>query len=155
MKRNKIRLWVFGMLTLAVMVMIFFMSAKEASKSDSMSRWLLYTPFGQMLMKLLPRLTEKGAEHDIRKYAHMAEYTMLAIPSTLFFRELLLERFPPLRSMGCGLVFCVLYACTDEYHQTFVPGRAGAPIDVLVDLVGICFGLLLVFLLCIPRKELK
>jgi VanZ family protein len=29
------------------------------------------------------------------------------------------------------------YACTDEYHQTFVSGRTGTPIDVGVDAVGI------------------
>ncbi len=155
MKRNKKRLWLFGSLTVAVMVMIFLMSAKDATESDRMSNWLLHTAFGQTIMKLLPRLTEKGAEADIRKYAHMAEYAILAVPSTLFFRELLPEKRIPLRSIGCGLVFCTLYACTDEYHQTFVPGRAGTVTDVLVDLAGISFGLILVFLFCMRRKELK
>lgn len=29
------------------------------------------------------------------------------------------------------------YAASDEYHQTFVPGRHGTPVDVLVDSAGI------------------
>jgi VanZ family protein len=27
-------------------------------------------------------------------------------------------------------------------HQTFVPGRAGRPLDVLIDVVGIALGVL-------------
>jgi hypothetical protein len=29
------------------------------------------------------------------------------------------------------------YAVSDEYHQTFVPGRHGTPIDVLIDAAGV------------------
>ena len=29
------------------------------------------------------------------------------------------------------------YAATDEFHQTFVDGRKGTPVDVLIDSVGI------------------
>lgn len=31
----------------------------------------------------------------------------------------------------------VLYAVSDEYHQTFVEGRHGAPRDVLIDSAGV------------------
>ena len=106
-------------------------------------------------MRLLPSLTDCGPEMDLRKYAHMAEYAMLAVPSALFFRELLLERRLPLRALGCALVFCFLYACSDEYHQTFVPGRSGELRDVFVDLAGVAFGLILVLLISLRRKELK
>ena len=155
MKRNRKLLWLYGLMTLAVMGLIFYMSAKDATESGSMSKWLVQTAFGRMLIRLLPRLTDRGAEIDLRKYAHMAEYALLALPSALFFRELLLERRLPLRAAGCSLVFCFLYACSDEYHQTFVPGRAGAMIDVAVDLAGVAFGLILVLLACMRRKELK
>lgn len=30
----------------------------------------------------------------------------------------------------------MLYACTDEYHQLFVPGRSGQLRDVMIDAVG-------------------
>ncbi len=155
MKRNRKLLWLYGLMTLAVMGLIFYMSAKDATESGSMSKWLVQTAFGRMLIRLLPRITDRGAEIDLRKYAHMAEYALLALPSALFFRELLLERRLPLRAAGCSLVFCFLYACSDEYHQTFVPGRAGAMIDVAVDLAGVAFGLILVLLACMRRKELK
>ncbi len=155
MKRNKKLLWLYGGLTLAVMGLIFYMSAKDATESGGMSKWLVETAFGRTLIRLLPRITDQGPEIDLRKYAHMAEYAMLAVPSALFFRELLLQRRVPLRALGCSLVFCFLYACSDEYHQTFVPGRAGAMVDVAVDMAGAAFGLILVLLISLRRKELK
>ena len=155
MKRNSKLLWLYGLLTLAVMGLIFFMSSRDATESGGMSKWLVETAFGRTLMRLLPSLTDRGPEMDLRKYAHMAEYAMLALPSALFFRELLLERRLPLRAAGCSLIICVLYACSDEYHQTFVPGRAGTMVDVGVDTAGAVFGLVLVLLACLMRKEFK
>ena len=154
MVRSKKRLWGFGVLTVAIMCMIFFLSAKDGTESTNMSEWLLNTAFGQLLMKLLPRLTEYGEELDIRKYAHMTEYALLAVSSGFFFQELFLDRIP-LRSAICNSAFCLFYACSDEFHQTFVPGRAGAAIDVMVDMIGVAAGMIIVFLICIMRKELK
>ena len=34
------------------------------------------------------------------------------------------------------LVFCFLYAITDEIHQMFVPGRAAMIRDVIIDSCG-------------------
>jgi len=44
-----------------------------------------------------------------------------------------------------ALLFSVLYAATDECHQSFVGGRHGSPVDVLVDAFGaaVLTGLLL------------
>ena len=158
MKRNKKLLWLYGLMTLSVMGLIFYMSTKDATESGGMSKWLLDTAFGRILIRLLPRITDRGDEIDLRKYAHMAEYALLAVPSVLFFRELLMDKRVPIRASFCSLVFCCVYACSDEYHQTFVPGRAGAMIDVAVDLVGVSFGLALVILIymtCMRRKKLK
>ena len=155
MKPDKTRLWIFGIMTLAVMALIFFMSAQDGNESGSLSEWLLNTAFGQRLIRILPRLTEYGEELDIRKYAHMAEYGLLAFPSVLFFLELLLERRIrfPWRSAGASLAFCFLYACSDELHQIFVPGRVVAFTDVLVDLTGSGFIILIMLLILMLRKE--
>ena len=37
----------------------------------------------------------------------------------------------------------LLYAISDEYHQSFVPGRDADPLDVLVDACGIAVALVL------------
>jgi VanZ family protein len=45
--------------------------------------------------------------------------------------------------MLAAVVVSVLYAATDEFHQTFVHGRHGTPVDVLIDAVGIAAAALL------------
>jgi hypothetical protein len=54
-----------------------------------------------------------------RKIVHMSEYALLCF---LWWRAL--------------LVVAIAYAATDEYHQHFVSGRHGTPVDVGIDAVG-------------------
>ena len=49
----------------------------------------------------------------------------------------------PLRHELAALAVAVAYAGTDEVHQSFVRGRHGSPIDVLIDGVGALAGLVL------------
>ena len=46
-----------------------------------------------------------------------------------------------------SFIICFIYACTDEYHQSFVTGRTGSFNDVLIDSSGIIIGLLLISLI--------
>ena len=47
------------------------------------------------------------------------------------------------RTRGCRRSpLGVAYAASDELHQHFVPGRRGAPLDVLIDAVGVAVGVL-------------
>jgi len=70
----------------------------------------------------------------LRKCAHMTEYAVLAI---LFRRATGSSRW--------AFVLAVAYACSDEFHQTFVRGRHGSPVDVSIDGVGALIGLLAVW----------
>lgn len=63
-------------------------------------------------------------DYPLRKAGHLAVFAILW----------LLARRP--LGDGWGFVFTVLYAASDEWHQTFVPGRAGAVSDVLIDAAG-------------------
>ena len=40
------------------------------------------------------------------------------------------------------LIITILFGCLDEFHQTFVPGRYGSLIDILLNFVGIFMGIL-------------
>ena len=40
-------------------------------------------------------------------------------------------------------VIAVIYAGSDELHQTFVGGRSGRPLDVLIDSIGIVLAVLI------------
>jgi VanZ family protein len=68
----------------------------------------------------------------LRKIAHVAEYAVLGV---------LLVRAT--RHVGISFALGVLYAASDEYHQTFVRGRHGSPIDVAIDAVGLAIGIAL------------
>jgi VanZ family protein len=69
----------------------------------------------------------------VRKLGHVVEYAVL-----FFFLFRALNSL--MNTKGAFLiaaVVAVVYACFDEYHQTFVPFREGTARDVLVDSVGI------------------
>jgi VanZ family protein len=68
----------------------------------------------------------------LRKIAHAGEF---AVFGALLLRALGDE----LPALGLG----VAYAASDELHQHFVEGRVGAPLDVLIDSVGVAIGVLL------------
>jgi len=68
----------------------------------------------------------------LRKLAHLAEYAVLG---ALLCRAL--RREPVAFLLGS------LYAVTDEIHQAFVTGRQGAPLDWLIDTIGVAAGVLL------------
>jgi VanZ family protein len=65
----------------------------------------------------------------LRKIAHAAEFAVLGL---LLVRALGRE--------GLALALGIAYAASDELHQHFVPGRQGAPVDVLIDAVGVFVG---------------
>ncbi len=39
-----------------------------------------------------------------------------------------------------SLLICILFAITDEFHQTFISGRTGQFLDVLIDSIGAFLG---------------
>lgn len=63
------------------------------------------------------------------KIVHLAEYGVLAY---LFHQAL---EYTTHRKL-LAVFLTVLYAISDEYHQTFVPGRYGKITDVLIDSLG-------------------
>lgn len=75
----------------------------------------------------------------------MTEYFILAITVALPFYVYGLRGFPLLLVAG---IICVGFACTDEYHQSFVGGRSPAIRDVCIDSVGAFFGIMVVRIVC-------
>ena len=131
------RLAVYTVLTAAVMLAIFLMSAQDGSESGSLSDGFLKSFIGSVLSRILPRLTDKGFDYDIRKYGHMFEYFCLGICAFLMFWEIFLHRkHRAVKTFTAALVLSFLYACSDEFHQRFVPGRAGRFTDVMIDSAG-------------------
>jgi hypothetical protein len=97
----------------------------------------------------LPHYPDTLLDLILKKAAHMIEYGILAF---LLWRALSRGQGALSRSAWVtAFVVSVLYAASDEYHQTFVPGRNGTPVDVGIDTVGALIALLIVGSL--RRKE--
>ena len=100
------------------------------------SRWLPVLVWAGVIFAFssIPSLNSGLGTWDyvLRKGAHMTEYAVLAV---------LLVRAT--RSFMWAFVLAVAYAGSDEFHQTFVRGRHGTPIDVGIDAVGALIGLVL------------
>jgi VanZ family protein len=72
----------------------------------------------------------------LRKIAHASAYAALTL--------LWLRALGPFtgRALLWAVAIAFLFAISDEYHQTFVEGRHGSPIDVGIDTVGIVIAIL-------------
>jgi VanZ family protein len=70
----------------------------------------------------------------LRKLAHMGEYGIL---TALLFSALRIHITCEGRALLIAVLVAVLYAFSDEWHQTFVPGREGSLRDVAIDALGV------------------
>ena len=106
MAARRIDLW---LPPLALMGLIYFLSA-QPDLSTGLGTWDLI----------------------LRKIAHATAYAALCF---LWWRAL---RHTGLdgRAVVVAWLVAVGYAITDEWHQTFVTGRHGSPLDVLIDAAG-------------------
>ncbi|GAD13449.1 vanZ family protein [Geobacillus kaustophilus GBlys] len=99
-----------------------------------------------MLQMILSYLPFGGGDEEgppflnflIRKAAHLTEFGILA---ALVWRALLPKRF----AYAGAWLFATAYAATDEWHQSFEPGRTATPKDVAIDSCGALIALLIVF----------
>jgi VanZ family protein len=67
-----------------------------------------------------------------RKLIHFAEYALLCF---LWWRALATVTSPR-RAALLAFLITSGYAVTDEFHQSFVDGRHGSPVDWLIDSAG-------------------
>lgn len=77
----------------------------------------------------------------IRKIAHMTEYFALAVAVAF---PLYVYGLRGILLMIVAGLFCVAFACGDEYHQAYVAGRGPSRRDVLIDSFGVFWGIILV-----------
>jgi VanZ family protein len=99
----------------------------------------------------LPHHPDTLFDTILKKAAHIVEYGILAF---LLWRALSQGRGVLSRSaLVTAFVVSALYAASDEYHQTFVPGRNGTPVDVGLDAVGALVALLVVGNLGKKRRQ--
>ena len=89
----------------------------------------------------------------VKKSAHMTEYGIFA---TLLFRALRINGMSVKRAGLTAIILCFMYGLTDEFHQSFTPGREPAFRDVIFDTIGAILATLIIWNI-LPKapKELK
>lgn len=90
----------------------------------------------------LPR-PEKTLGLELKDYLmHPLEYFLLPFFTFQAFRNSGRDILRT-RAISLGILFCMFYAASDEFHQWFVPGRHADFRDWLYDLAGIAAGVIL------------
>ena len=138
-------LWFYLMPPIVWLVCIFLASTSMGAEEVTL----------RALIRLLKLLTPEQAgtlqaetfskvNFLIRKCAHLSEYAVLAllVARAIQFGAMRLK----FQAVIGGLLCCAAYAATDEFHQSFVPGRTASIHDVMIDCVGAFFALCLMSL---------
>lgn len=143
-KRINIRQIIFIILSVACMVIIFMFSADNADDSSEKSGRIVEAVvkiFVSDYDEMTPEQQEEilgRISFAVRKTAHFTIYMALGFcVSGVFSKVKLISVNTPIT-----LIFCFLYACSDEFHQSFSPGRAPQFRDVMIDTAGALTGIL-------------
>lgn len=77
----------------------------------------------------------------MRKVIHATVYFVLAF-FIMILMNIIFDHKKYFWSVLIALILCIIFAGTDEYHQTFVAGRTGQLLDVIIDTAGGVVGIL-------------
>lgn len=141
-KLNKFQIFC-GIMTIAVMVCIFLFSCENADDSSDTSGnfvnliiSIFYGDYDELPLWEQEEI-RGNISHFIRKTAHFTIFAALG-----FFAFLTSGQKKLLcKGTAAVLIFCGLYAVSDELHQYFVPGRACMLRDMLLDTCGSLAGI--------------
>ena len=127
-------------------IIIFRFSSEQSEKSDKTSGRVV-----NAIIELNPKTRNLSQEEKekkkeeivvpVRKTAHFTVYTSLGIWLYLCAKTF---EGKNKNKILISIALAFLYACSDEIHQVFVPGRSGDLRDVCIDTCGAMFGILIV-----------
>lgn len=123
------------------MSFIFYMSGKTANASTKDSNFVI-----NLINSLGLNFSENFGEFAsviVRKGAHLTEYMVLCILICNVISDYIEK---DTRIYIYSIIGVFLYACSDELHQIFVPGRAGRFTDVLIDTTGGIIGIFIIMI---------
>ncbi len=78
----------------------------------------------------------------VKKLAHVVEYGVFAF---LLYRALRGYEMDKTKAVILSILFAALYGITDEFHQSFTPGREPRIRDVAFDTIGASLAMLLIW----------
>ncbi len=142
MESNKLWLIVQILLVAAWMFLIFNFSNENSKTSQGTSDKLLFKVVeivkGRKLSDADKTRIRKKYSFYIRKGAHFFLYSVLGMTIYIFLCYILKS---PYKIVLLSIIISILYAVSDEFHQSFIPGRSAAWFDVVVDSCGAGVGI--------------
>ena len=141
-------------LTIIWMSFIFCMSNQPANISKELSqnieKLLNSTPIiGNILSDIL---NSPNSQFIVRKSAHVILFCLLSILCFIVIYEI--KKNAKLSTL-ISLSITFIYACIDEIHQLFIPGRGSQIRDVLIDSIGAIMGLIFINLIFMLKNRIK
>ena len=118
-------------LVIGWMVLIFLFSSQVGEVSSGNNKFVVsvFNLLGLDLNSIFGTLSD----FIVRKAAHFTEYFILYF---LLYRAINTKKNLDIKVFIKVILIVFLYACSDEFHQAFVPGRGPAFRDVLIDTCG-------------------
>ena len=150
--------FLFIFLSFLWMIVIFCFSARDADESTEDS-YKVGLAVGRVVVPGFEKQSRESqlefaakVDHPVRKCAHATEFAILGM---LYLGVCYNKKKKMKKLVIKPLVWAVIYAATDEFHQLFVPGRSGQISDILLDGAGALSGILLVLALIMLIKKIK
>lgn len=141
MKKNILRT-ILLIVIILISGVIFGFSAQDGEESGGISKKVVLVVADILKIKQgdIEKFIQVG-EPIVRKLAHFGIYTVLGIASMGFALTFNISKA---RQTLITTIWGILYASTDEFHQTFIDGRNGSILDVILDASGVLFGIAIV-----------
>lgn len=131
------------LLLIGWMTLIFYMSQQSGSDSADSSNLVADIIYYVYRMIARPHVSMDKLEFlsrfipIIRKTAHFVEFMILGILVSVNFTE---HHIP--KAMIIAVLFCILYAISDEIHQLFIINRHCSIMDMFIDSMGSLSGII-------------
>ena len=140
MSRKKLQKFLAWLALLVWMGVIFYFSHQSGDTSMQLSDGILDS-FKSLFQNFLDYHT---LSYIVRKIAHFTEYFILGL---LIYHLVKQYRVISKTEIIWMILFCVIYAMSDEFHQVFIGGRSPKFFDVIIDSLGSSLSILILQLL--------
>jgi len=114
------------------------MNIKTKELKKLLNRWLPFLIWATVIFLFSSYPTTRASEIHwkdfiVKKTAHIIEYAIL---TTLCYRALKTSGIEKKKVGYYSIFFSIFYGLTDEFHQSFTPGRDPQLRDVFFDTIG-------------------
>ncbi len=143
----KIKKLIYTVLLIMLLLVIFLFSNQTANKSQSTS-----DKVASGIVDIVETVSKNSIKKDkrksiientrflVRKTAHFTLYFILGIIVYLLFTSYGVKKI-----VFYSIMFCFIYACSDEIHQLFLDGRTAKILDVCIDTCGSSLAVICLF----------